>query len=78
MGDIKAKQTGKTSTGLTGESSVSDYINIYAPSFENDTKSYIHDIMKQLKISKDTKIKDINPRKLAKAISKIESGTNIE
>ena len=75
--DIKAKQSGKTKTGLTGESTISDFINVYAPAHENDTSGYINSILKSMKIDSDTTINRLNPIELAKVIARIESSTKI-
>ena len=42
--DLWKKCNGQTSTGLTGESSLEDLLNKYAPPSENDTKAYVHAI----------------------------------
>lgn len=77
ISDIKAKQAGKTSTGLSGESTLSDFLSIYAPPHENKTRSYINKVSKALKITPNSKIKDIDPEKLAEQIALIESSTKI-
>lgn len=53
------------------------FISKYAPPSENDTKSYINNVAKTLGVSTDTKIANINIKKLAQIIAQIESGAKI-
>ena len=77
MVDIDNKKKGNTKTGLTGDSTLSDFISVYAPKFENDTTNYVNIITKNLKLPFSTKIKDIDTYTLASAIAQIESGTKV-
>lgn len=54
------------------EYSISDCISKYAPPNENNTEKYIREICDELKISRETKVKNININKLSKSIARIE------
>jgi hypothetical protein len=71
INDIKIKQNGKSSY-LSDSATIDEFINIYAPSFENNTNNYLLMVINELNINNFTKIKDINCYHLAKIIIKIE------
>jgi len=77
ISDIKAKQEGRTRTGLTGESTLFDFISKYAPETENNVEKYVRNVTRELGVGIDTKIKDIDSTSLAKTIARLESGTVI-
>jgi len=52
--------------------SISDCIKRYAPSFENNTSSYVGKIVSKMEISPSTLVKNCNLKKLMKTISEIE------
>src|SRR5208337_359722 len=56
--------------GLT----LSQFANKYAPSYENDTESWIRDVAKLSGIKPDTPISKIPTKRLAQAVMKVESG----
>ena len=76
--DLKIKQSGKSRTGLTKDSTLEELINVYAPSSENDTNQYVSDISKWLKLPASTSIADMDMESLAKAIARKESGTTVK
>jgi hypothetical protein len=52
--------------------SISDCINRYAPSFENNTSGYVAKIVSKMGISPSTLVKNCNIKKLMKTIAEIE------
>lgn len=70
--DVKAKQTGRTRTGLTGDSSIAQFFAVYAPAHENPTAEYIRTVSKELGVSPSTKIGELDPVRLAHAIARFE------
>jgi hypothetical protein len=52
--------------------SISECIKRYAPSFENNTSSYVGKIVSKMGISPNTLVKNCNIKKLMKTISEIE------
>ena len=52
--------------------SISECIKRYAPSFENNTNSYVGKIVSKMEISPNTLVKNCNIKKLMKTISEIE------
>ena len=78
LSDVQAKQEGRTKTGLSGESSVSEFFSKYAPPEENDTDVYVSNVAKSLGVTPDTPIKEIEPDSLAKEIAKYESGSKVK
>ena len=77
VNDLTAKQSGKSRTGLTGNSTLKELMNVYAPPVENDTGAYVNELAKRLGISINKKIKDIDIMKLAMEIASIESLTKL-
>jgi len=61
------------SRGLT----LNSFINKYAPSSENDTKTYVAQVSKRLGVDPRTPISQIDTRELAKEIARKESNTRI-
>lgn len=57
--DINAKATGNTSTGLTGESTIEEFIHVWAPPSENNTGTYVEFVEKHSRIPRTTKLKDL-------------------
>lgn len=56
--DLKAKQEGRTSTGLNGSSTIKDLIFVWAPpSDNNDTNNYLNFVCKKLGINESYKLK---------------------
>ena len=73
--DLTGKMTGKTSTGLTGNSTLQDLINVWAPSSDgNNPVAYAQDVAQQLGITPNTAIGTLLPRvnDLAVAIARHE------
>jgi hypothetical protein len=54
------------------DGSISECINRYAPSFENNTSGYVGKIVSKMGISPSTLVKNCNIKKLMKTISEIE------
>ena len=52
--------------------SINECIKRYAPSFENNTNSYVGKIVSKMEISPNTLVKNCNIKKLMKTISEIE------
>ena len=52
--------------------SISECIKRYAPSFENNTSSYVNKIVSKMGISPNTLVKNCNIKKLMKTIAEIE------
>ena len=52
--------------------SINECIKRYAPSFENNTSSYVGKIVSKMEISPNTLVKNCNIKKLMKTISEIE------
>jgi hypothetical protein len=52
--DIWSKAQGKTSTGLSGVSTIEDFIHVWAPANENDTEAYINFIVSHTGLSRNT------------------------
>lgn len=74
MNDVHSKMTGATTTGLTKDSTLSDFVGKYAPPKSNDTDQYIVDLANKLKVSPNSKLSDLQPRvpELAGAIAERE------
>lgn len=74
--DLTSKIIGTSSTGLGPNDTISDLIEVYAPASDNnDTQSYISQVVDSLGISPNTKLSTLRNRvrELAKAMVKIES-----
>jgi hypothetical protein len=54
------------------DGSISECINRYAPSFENNTSGYVAKIVGKMGISSNTLVKNCNIKKLMKTIAEIE------
>lgn len=78
VNDLVAKQQGRTSTGLSGNSTLTELMHIYAPPHENNTSSYIDKVSKELSVDNKTPIKNLDMNKLAEIIAKYESSTIIK
>jgi hypothetical protein len=75
VNDLNTKITGKSKTGVTPDSSLRHFSSIYAPSSDNNNpEEYAQNLAKQLGVSADTPIKDLQPRihDFARAIAKNE------
>lgn len=73
--DLQHKISGATSTGLTGDSTLSDFSNVWAPaSDKNDPKQYAQNLASQLGVDTNTPIKALGSRigDFASAIAKNE------
>lgn len=57
--DLWKKAKGETSTGLTGDSTLHDLINVYAPPAENPTDTYIANVEKWTGFSRTMKLKEL-------------------
>jgi len=58
--DIIAKATGNTSTGLTGESTLEQFINVWAPPGDNnDTQAYVQAVLTATGFAYTMKLKDL-------------------
>lgn len=51
---------------------ISEAINKFAPPCENNTSKYVQAVCRKLKITSDTKVKDVNLKKFMKIIAEIE------
>ncbi|MGI8470299.1 MAG: hypothetical protein ACR2N3_17810 [Pyrinomonadaceae bacterium] len=78
VNDVTGKMTGQNSHGLGPNSTLSQLINVYAPSSENNTGQYIQQATAALGVSANTPLSQINPAQLAQFIAKKESGTTIQ
>lgn len=74
MADVRTKQTGKSKHDVSGDSSLYDFFKVYAPEFENNTLNYAQTVAKNLGVTIDTPIKDVDTRDLAEAIAAFEDG----
>lgn len=72
MNDIELKKTGKSSTGITGDTTIADYISKYAPKTENNTRQYVINMVNDLGVSPYDKIKDVPTQSLARFHAKHE------
>ena len=71
--DMYAGKKGlKSKTGITGESTLAEAMAKYAPHYENDTDGYVAQLASAMGVSGDTKIKDLDTKKWATAISRVE------
>lgn len=77
MNDLQGKITGATSTGLSGNSTLSDFAHVYAPSNENNSKQYTVNLANTLGVSPYTKLSELQSRvpDFARAIAKNEGYT---
>lgn len=58
--DISMKAMGKTTTGLNGESTLEDFIKVWAPSSDgNDTKAYLNAVCAQSGFLPTMKLKEL-------------------
>lgn len=68
--DIKAKQTGKTRTGLGPNSTIQDLMNVYSPAADsNDPVRLANTLAQGLGVPVNTPIGQLDTQKLAKLIS---------
>lgn len=78
--DLLGKMTGNTRTGLTGNSTVQDLINVYAPKGDgNDPTTYAKNLANALGVSTSTKLSTLVPRidEVVNAVAKFESGFSL-
>jgi hypothetical protein len=60
MWDIRQKARGNTQTSLTGESTIEDLVQVWAPTSDgNDPEAYITQLSTKTGISRSTKLKDL-------------------
>ena len=71
IADIKWKQSGNSSV-IDSSASLWEYIHVYAPTFENNSSQYAHDVANALDTDLNTPITQINPHNLAKWIIRTE------
>lgn len=79
--DLTAKLTGKSRTGLNGNSTIQELMNVYAPKGDgNDPTTYANNLARELGVSTNTKIGTLMPRigELTQAIAKFESGFTMQ
>lgn len=70
VNDVKAKQTGNTSTGLKPTSTLKDFANVYAPSSDNnDSAGYAKNLASIIGATPDTPIGQVDTHSLAHAIA---------
>jgi len=69
--DIRYKQLGQ-SRYCDGNTSIAEFVHIYAPPFENNTIRYIEEVCRYLNIDRTTQIKDVWDTDLARAIIRVE------
>ena len=62
----------KSTTGITGESTLAEAMAKYAPKYENDTEGYINTLANAMGVTANTKIKDLDTKEWATAISRVE------
>lgn len=73
VNDLSAKQSGNTTTGLSGTSSLLDFASKYAPSSDNnDPTGYANNIAKMIGVTPDTQIGKLDVHKFASAVAKQE------
>lgn len=65
MNDIEYKKSGKSSTGVTGDTTIADYVKKYAPPTENNTRQYVLNMVNDLGVSPYDKLKDVPTQSLA-------------
>lgn len=71
--DIKAKQSGKTQTGLNSNSSLQDFINVYAPAADNnDPIGYASKVAGKLRVNPNERLGNIDPVRLAHFVAQQE------
>lgn len=70
--DIRAKQEGRTRTGLDSTSTLFEFFQKYAPPHENNTMLYTRTVAKQLGVTPATAIGKLDPVKLAHAVAYFE------
>ena len=75
--DLRAKQTGNTVTGLGPNSTLKDLVFVFAPPNENDSALYARQVAKDLNVSQNTKLNQLDTLELAKAVARKESSTRI-
>ena len=79
LDDIEIKQSGRSKTGIKADSSLADYIKVYAPeSDNNDTETYIKNMVEFTGFPADTPISKIPKDVLGRAIVRQESNTKIQ
>lgn len=70
LNDIKAKQTGKTKTGLGPNSSILDLMNVYSPAEDNNDPQRLASTLAQgLGVNVNSKIGDLDTKRLADLIA---------
>ena len=69
--DIRYKQLGQ-SRYCDGNTSITEFIYVYAPPFENNTIRYVENLCRYLDIDRTTRIKDVWDTDLARAIIRVE------
>lgn len=58
--DITMKAMGKTTTGLNGDSTIKDLINVWAPTTDgNNTQKYLDDVCALSGLAPTTKLKEL-------------------
>lgn len=79
VADVSRKVNGKSrpmlakfGMGYQYKNTLADLISVYAPSSENDPLAYANSVSKYLGVSKNTKIKDLDPEKLSEAMAFVE------
>lgn len=78
MKDLAAKQTGNSSTGITGASSLSEWARIYNTRPVGETiDQYASKIAQQCGVTSDTPINQIDTFAFAQAVARAESSTTV-
>ena len=69
--DIKAKQSGNTSTGITGDSTLEQYLKVHVnwPNWWPIGKEYLDRVIKATGLTANTKIGSVDPTLLAKWVA---------
>ena len=75
VNDLKAKQSGKSVTGLDGNSTLKELVFKFAPPNENDSEGYARFVAQKLGVDINTPIGRINTISLAKVVALKESST---
>ena len=75
LNDLQSKISGKSKTGLNGNSTLADFSNTYAPSSDdNNPAQYTANLANQLKVPPNTKLSALQPKigQFAEAVAKNE------
>jgi len=80
MNDLQTKIDGKSTTGITGQSTLADFAKIYAPQSDNNNPAqYTANLANKLGIRPDTRLEELRPNigKFAEAIANNEGYSGV-